>query len=405
MFLKAKTIFYLIFFMLLQLHATAQNYRYYKAQMHCHTINSDGSLSPNQVVYQYKNRGYEVLFITDHNVMTDAEFMSEPTFLCINSEEISFQKHINGFFIKHTIAPDNMSPQIAIDSIKAHNGLAQFNHPIKTLVGHDWSYTALEFLALHDLDLIEIYNFGTESTFAPFNHQVWDSVLTAGKIIWGTATDDMHDLSTIGVQSIDRGWVMLWLCELNRDSVFNALKNGRFYSSTGVEIQDYYISGDTINISCSNCNKIIFRGNHGSIRKIANGTSAQYIREFDDYIRVELEGNGGLGSNIYAWTQPYFFNLPNSAGQFKGNDMAEVVLYPNPANEDCLNVLNNMGFDGEIKIDIYDLTGKMLLSANSRNSINIRNGFKVNISELEKGYYLIKVSSKKSSKSLPFIKL
>ena len=46
---------------------------WYKGNIHCHTTNSDGVLSPYQLIVEYANKGYDFLAITDHNYITYIE--------------------------------------------------------------------------------------------------------------------------------------------------------------------------------------------------------------------------------------------------------------------------------------------------------------------------------------------
>ena len=364
-----KKILFLLLTLLIPAGLSAQSYRYYKAQMHCHSTNSDGELSPEQVVDEYRNRGYEILFLTDHNVMSDIAYLSTPAILCINSEELTFDKHMNGFFLQQTIAASGFSPQQAIDSVKAQGGLIQFNHPVKTITGEDWSCNATQFLALHDLDLIEIHNWGTEFTMAPFNKLVWDSVLSAGYAVWGTATDDMHHLTEVVIPSINRGWVMIRLNGLNPDSVYSALKKGDFYSSTGVEITDYRVNGDTISVSCSECDEIKFIGDHGSVRKTVNAGSAEYVRGLDNYIRVVMEGTGGMmgTETIYAWTQPHFFISPHS---IRENNLCSGItgVFPNPVSH-SFAVSFHVESEGTVSLRLYDYNGRMVQTITDQGSL------------------------------------
>lgn len=45
--------------------------RWLLAEMHCHTTNSDGKLTPEEVVALYEKEGYDVLAITDHDFFTE----------------------------------------------------------------------------------------------------------------------------------------------------------------------------------------------------------------------------------------------------------------------------------------------------------------------------------------------
>ena len=47
---------------------TASKAKFYKGQFHTHTWWSDGKAAPEQAVAFYKDRGYDFLGITDHNV-------------------------------------------------------------------------------------------------------------------------------------------------------------------------------------------------------------------------------------------------------------------------------------------------------------------------------------------------
>ena len=44
--------------------------RWLLAELHCHSGNSDGELAPEEVVALYENNGYDVLAITDHEILT-----------------------------------------------------------------------------------------------------------------------------------------------------------------------------------------------------------------------------------------------------------------------------------------------------------------------------------------------
>ena len=47
--------------------------RWYKGNLHTHTLNSDGDSTPDEVVRWYREHGYDFLVLTDHNVMTEVD--------------------------------------------------------------------------------------------------------------------------------------------------------------------------------------------------------------------------------------------------------------------------------------------------------------------------------------------
>ena len=50
--------------------------RWFKGNLHTHTINSDGDSSPDDVVRWYKEHRYDFLSLTDHNFLTETEGLS-----------------------------------------------------------------------------------------------------------------------------------------------------------------------------------------------------------------------------------------------------------------------------------------------------------------------------------------
>ena len=45
----------------------------YRANLHCHSTHSDGSLSPDQIAAMYQDAGYRILCIADHNSYSDQD--------------------------------------------------------------------------------------------------------------------------------------------------------------------------------------------------------------------------------------------------------------------------------------------------------------------------------------------
>ena len=61
---------------------------WYKGNVHTHTTNSDGELSPKEVISLYKNKGYDFLAITDHNKLTYNQELRKEGLHLIPGEEI-----------------------------------------------------------------------------------------------------------------------------------------------------------------------------------------------------------------------------------------------------------------------------------------------------------------------------
>ena len=106
------------------------------------------------------------------------------------------------------------------------------------------------------------------------------------------------------MQDSGGGWVMVAADELSESSILNALKNGQYYSSTGVEIFEFEIDNYKVNIQCSPSNQVCIVG-QGAKSMSQNGKNITQV-EFDlkkypsDWFRVSIANDSG----DFAWTNP-----------------------------------------------------------------------------------------------------
>lgn len=95
---------------------------------------------------------------------------------------------------------------------------------------------------------VEAYNHGCEVEISRgYSGAHWDYALSSGLLLHGLAVDDAH------AYSVDclGGWVFLDLEELSVDGVLSALKEGRFYASSGIVVEAFELEADRARISCS----------------------------------------------------------------------------------------------------------------------------------------------------------
>ncbi len=370
--------------------------RYYKTQMHCHTTNSDGGYSPQDLALKYKNAGYEIIMITDHNHLTLENEVDVPGMLVIQSEELTFERHMNGFFLNSVIEPtESYTCQDAINDVKAQNGLIMLNHYCEGPITNDsWAVGADEILTFNGLDMLEIWNTGTETIQTNDDKSIWDAVLTAGKVVWGSATDDFHP-SVIEALEFNKGWNMIWLDSLCPLNVYDALQNGRFYASTGVNITNYQVqdmgTSKIINIASDNATKILFWGpNHQKILQV-NSNTASFVLQNYDYIRVELIKEGILGTGkTYAWTQPIFLNTSTEIGMDK--NLASISISPNPTNS-FTNVKVNLPHAQSLSIIIKDISGRTVKSVFEGFANDTTMSVLVDVSTLNSGIYFVSLET------------
>ena len=285
--------------------------KWFKGNLHTHSFWSDGNDFPEMIVAWYKERGYQFLALTDHNILsrgekwidaekhaggavqtalpkyrakfgsawieekqegdkklvrlkTLAEFrgrFEEPgKFLLIEAEEITdrykqFPVHLNASNLRALIRPQggksvfdvmqrNVNAVIAQRESTGQPILIHINHP-----NFGWGIVAEDIARLRGERFFEVYNghpgvrnYGDATH--PSMERMWDIVLTLrlvrpdGEILFGLATDDSHQYHRYGVGRVNpgRGWVMVRAASLEPNVIIAAIEKGRFYSSSGVEL-------------------------------------------------------------------------------------------------------------------------------------------------------------------------
>ena len=267
----------------------------FKANTHTHTTESDGSLSPEEIVSRYHDLGYQVLFITDHNRITEAT--SPAGMLVIPGEELTPNnsvRHANALFATRTIIPGNRQAVDYLKEVIDTGALAMLNHPV-WIIG--WSLQ--DILPLTGVSLIEIYNGSGELQGYHDPLTLWDSLLSSGRLWYGVASDDAHEPIEIG-----RGWIMIQADRLDQAGIRQGLENGSFYGSTGIDLCRLDYAAGVVYIESRNGETVDFFGNNGVLLQRVTGPFGQYaVQGSDRYVRVVVTGKNG----IKAWTQPLYW--------------------------------------------------------------------------------------------------
>ena len=297
---------------------------WYKGNLHTHTLNSDGDSTPSEVASWYRENGYHFLVLSDHNYLTETAGLNavhgaKEKFLLIAGEEVTASLagkpiHLNAYNpdrlvepVVGTTAADTIRKNIS--AIRKANGLPSINHP-----NFHWALTAEDLLQVGDLTLFELYNGhpmvnnrgggGFQSL-----DEIWDTMLTAGKRIFGVAVDDAHHFKVFGrgMSNPGRGWVVVRAPSLTTENIVRALADGDFYASTGVELLEVRITREEYRVRIKPHPPVRqttwFIGARGEILARSFDNDAVYrIRAGEKYVRARVESS--TGDN--AWTQPYF---------------------------------------------------------------------------------------------------
>ena len=315
--------YFLIISILISISIYAQEYKWYKGNTHCHTNNSDGDEFQRRVVRWYLDHNYNFIVITDHNTLTSIKYLDtdkNDDFILIPGEEVtdSFNRkpvHLNGINIKRYVPPQHGNSitetlQNNTNAIVAAGGIAQINHP-----NWRWAFTDKEISQIKNAALFELYNMSYNcNNFGaggfPGMEEIWDNMLSKGKIIYGVASDDAHDyIGEFNYQKSNPGtaWIMVKSKELTADAITNSLKNGYFYSTTGVILNDIKISDSEYIVDIRQYDDIRyttdFIGKNGKILKRDFNNRAVYkINGNELYVRARVFASSGE----FACTQPVF---------------------------------------------------------------------------------------------------
>ena len=290
-------------------------HKYFKGNLHGHSNHSDGALNPQEVVKKYKEIGYDFTCLSDHlwkdtnfaaETVLETKHLNQKDFITIPSAELHClgKKYIkdglwhivaNGLPLDFKCADEKeTAPRLVQRAIEA-GAFVTIAHP-------EWySLTFDECLSLSHAHGIEIYNHSCHiEAQRGFGTAAADYLLQENKRILITATDDSH----FKMQDAGAGWVMVAADKLSESSILNALKNGQYYSSTGVEIFEFEINNHEVNIQCSPSNQVCIVG-QGAKSMSQNGKNITEV-EFNlkkypsEWFRVSIANDSGE----FAWTNP-----------------------------------------------------------------------------------------------------
>lgn len=279
--------------------------QWFKGNLHTHTTQSDGAVSPAENLTWHAQHGYAFVAITDHNRVTDPHaFVNPLPLFTIPAAEISARRgsvdyHVVSLGIQAMPLPQGSDVQETIDAVNAAGGTCFIAHPY----WHDLTLDDLLILKGH-LGM-EIFNTGCWLEIDKGHALVhWDGVLRRGQWVWGLATDDSHFRDP----DYGQGWVMVRSGALDVPAILDALRRGDFYSSRGPEILDVQVEGRQVTVRCSPARTIYLIGDSWHCPHAVRAKDGQLLSEAtltlhaqQRYFRVEVVDDRGRP----AWTNPY----------------------------------------------------------------------------------------------------
>lgn len=310
---------------------------WYKGNLHCHSSRSDGLATPVNVARFYSFQGHDFMGLSDHNRLTPTSELACPSDLvpvpcCEFSGEA--RCHVLGVGVNRAVAPApsrRRKPRAArailqegVDLILAAGGVPVVCHPV-----WHWTLGFEDIAALRECRHFEICNASPDCNAFPVPgyeplDTLWDRLLTAGHRYCGLAADDAHEYfgpKTIRTPLGGRGYNVVKAPTLDARQIIEALRQGHFYATTGIELESYRVSRTRMTLSVRRQQQehtvFQFFGSGGTELKRETGTQAVYrFRGDERYVRVRIASTCGY----WAWTQPVFLDRLPEAVRWTSRD-------------------------------------------------------------------------------------
>jgi len=310
---------------------------FYKANLHTHTIFSDGAQNPETVKKVYRELGYSVVAYTDHDMFLDFSHLTDDTFLALNGIEFSstlqaedipqkrkkmchftaIAKDKNNLIqpcyhrtkypdtsnkYKTKVKYDETLPDFEreysaecinkmMKTCKDSGFFVIYNHPGGSLERYP------DYIQYKYMDAMEMYNgVSLMSGGADYNPREYDDFLMEGRKIYCVGGDDSHLKYMDSPVHTDAGraFTMIKAKELTYESVIDALTKGDFYASEAPEIYELYYEDGKIHIKTSDCVRITLSmcgRKRRSVKDEGKGLNEAVfdVMEDDVYVRFTVE--------------------------------------------------------------------------------------------------------------------
>lgn len=296
--------------------------RFWRGNLHTHSILSDGAKTPEDVIAAYQNAGYDFISLTDHFVkiygfpVADTKAFRSNRFTTILGAELHAPVTSAGE-LWHILAnglPLDFGPTSESEDGPALANRARKAGAFVTIAHPAWSRYTIEdgralLAAAH---AVEIYNHGCaiENDLGD-GWYLHDQLLNEGHHLNAIATDDAH------FKSPDHfgGWVHVKSESLEPDTLLAALKASDYYASQGPQFNSIALDGKTISITCSpvDCITVVCGTSRSCVRYGKDITSAEFdlstldkgwlLERPSPWFRVTAIDSAGkkAWSNAYWW--------------------------------------------------------------------------------------------------------
>jgi hypothetical protein len=308
-----------------------------RGNMHTHSTLSDGTASLQAMVGWYRDRGYQFVAMTEHNLRVGPAILNSfaaPGFVLIPGEEVTNRwadkpLHVNALCAQGDVSGgmDFRRPGVGLATvfreIREQGGIPLVNHP-----NFRWSLTANDIAAgASGRYLLEIWSghpaVASAGDARHFSAEaIWDDLLARGSDAIPVAVDDAHALpggdgrdrerGERGGALPGRGWVETFGDVTSTSAICDALGAGHLYASSGPVLTRIVVGGETFALATTDATASVdFIGERGEV--FARMRAADFPADGDEreltyrltggetLVRARITDSAGQS----AWTAAY----------------------------------------------------------------------------------------------------
>ena len=249
-----------------------------------------GDATPEEVVQRYRTLGYDLAAISNYMSVTPPV---DPELIYLSAYEHGVsvpQFHLTVIGASSVLPFDYPlwqtihHKQHVIELLRPRSRALVLNHPSKA-----HGTPAEQMARLTGYTGIEVRS--------RYHRQsdIWDAALSAGRVVWGMASDDAHRLRE-KPGAAGNGWMRVHARDRSADAVLEALREGRFTSiwdggkAGPNRFMSLRLDGGDLEVTLAEAaDTLRFIGQDGAVRAEHAGVArARYTtREDDTYLRVE----------------------------------------------------------------------------------------------------------------------
>lgn len=288
-------------------YASIKNMKVYKMQPHCHTSpeSADSPKNTNTLVADtYKSKGYNIICATNHDIVSSKSLGLGDKNNIYNGllimdgieEQLIGNRHLTSICAKRNVgtaedvggSKGSFTATEAINMHKNDDAYIGWSHPTRE--------NGSNFNTIYSLpspDFIEIINNHANTN----DEKLLDNYLMKGIKVHAMATDDCHDITN--TSKVDKAWIQVYSDTLSVQSIKESLKAGRYYASTGNDM-NISMTKDKITVTSSN-DSIIEAIANGQVVATSEGTVHTYILNgTEKYVRFRSTLKSDTSKKAYS---------------------------------------------------------------------------------------------------------